>query len=83
MTRLPMRFRNGLLPADAFAAGPSLRLLHAHPSYVDRVHEAGGEVHVWTVNKADDVAYVADLGVDVIITNRPRTVMEQLESRAG
>lgn len=83
MTRLPMRYRNGLLPAGAFAAGPSLRLLRAHPSYVDRVHEAGGEVHVWTVNDADDVAYVAGLGVDVIITNRPRAVMEQLESHAG
>jgi glycerophosphoryl diester phosphodiesterase len=83
MTRLPMRYRNGLLPAGAFAAGPSLRLLRAHPSYVDRVHEAGGEVHVWTVNDAADVAYVADLGVDVIITNRPRAVREQLESRVG
>jgi glycerophosphoryl diester phosphodiesterase len=47
------------------------------------VHEAGGEVHVWTVNDAADVAYVADLGVDVIITNRPRAVREQLESRVG
>lgn len=83
MTRLPMRHRHGILPANAVAAGPSLRLLRAHPSYVERVHESGGEVHVWTVNDSDDVAYVADLGVDVIITNRPRAVREQLESRVG
>lgn len=83
MTRLPMRYRHGLLPAGAFAAGPSLRLLRAHPSYVDRVHEAGNEVHVWTVNTPDDVDYVAGLGVDVIITNRPRAVREQLASLAG
>jgi glycerophosphoryl diester phosphodiesterase len=82
-TRLPMAPRGALLPAGAFAAGPSLRLLRTSPSFVDRVHAAGGEVHVWTVNGADDVAYVADLGVDVIITNRPRAVREQLESRAG
>ena len=83
MTRLPVRYRNGVLPAGALAAGPSLRLLRAHPSYVERVHAAGGEVHVWTVDKPDDVSYVADLGVDVIITNRPRAVRQQLESRAG
>ena len=83
MTRLPVRYRNGLLPAGAYAAGPSLRLLRGHPSYVDRVHQAGGEVHVWTVNNPDDVAFVAGLGVDVIITNRPRAVRDQLESRAG
>lgn len=83
LSRLPRRYRHGFLPASAFAAGPSVRLLHAHPSYVEQVHAAGGEVHVWTVNSPQDVAYVADLGVDVIITNRPRAVREQLDGRVG
>lgn len=82
LSRLPRRYRDGFLPVGAFAAGPSLRLLRANPSYVEKVHEAGGEVHVWTVNDPSDVVYVADLGVDVIITNRPRAVREQLEGRA-
>lgn len=81
MNRLPMRQRTGILPAGAVAAGPSLRLLRAHPSYVDRVHRAGGEVHVWTVDRPEDIEYVAGLGVDVIITNRPRAVKEQLSAR--
>jgi glycerophosphoryl diester phosphodiesterase len=47
------------------------------------VHDAGGEVHVWTVDESADVDYVAGLGVDVVITNRPRAVLHQLQARAG
>jgi glycerophosphoryl diester phosphodiesterase len=31
------------------------------------------------VDDPADVAYCADLGVDAIITNRPRAVLDQLE----
>ena len=79
LERVPMRMRDGSLPAGAIAAGPSLRLLRSFPAYVERVHDAGGEVHVWTVDDPDDVAFVAGLGVDVIITNRPGAVRRQLE----
>src|SRR4051794_499727 len=83
MDRLPLRLRDGALPAEAYAAGPSLRALRAHPAYVERAHAAGNEVHVWTVDAADDVEFVVDLGVDVIITNRPRLVRDQLDATAG
>ncbi|HEU5034988.1 MAG TPA: glycerophosphodiester phosphodiesterase family protein [Mycobacteriales bacterium] len=83
MERVPLRLRDGSLPAGAIAAGPSLRVLRAHPGYVQRVHDAGGQVHVWTVDDAADVDYVADLGVDVVITNRPRAAREQLDRRVG
>jgi glycerophosphoryl diester phosphodiesterase len=79
LERVPIRMRDGSLPAGAVAAGPSLRLLRSFPSYVDRVHDAGGEVHVWTVDDPADVEFVAGLGVDVIITNRPGAVRRQLE----
>jgi glycerophosphoryl diester phosphodiesterase len=80
INRLVLRHRDGARPAGAYAAGPSLRALRANPTYVERVHDAGGEVHVWTVDDPADVEYVADLGVDVIITNRPLAVREQLEA---
>lgn len=35
-------------------------------------------MHVWTVNTAEDVHRCVDLGVDAIITNRPRAVRELL-----
>jgi glycerophosphoryl diester phosphodiesterase len=78
MERLPLHLRDGLLPAGAVAAGPALKVLRAHPSYVERVHDAGGEVHVWTVDDPADVEFAVDLGVDVIITNRPGPVLKQL-----
>src|SRR5947209_13151093 len=82
MERVPLRLRDGALPPGVVAAGPSLRALRALPSYVDRVHAHGGEVHVWTVNDADDVDYVLDLGVDVVITNRPAAVRERVDALA-
>jgi len=83
MDRVPLRFRDGSLPAGAVAAGPALRVLRAHPSYVERVHAMGGEVHVWTVDEPDDVELVCSLGVDVIITNRPAAVLAQLAELAA
>ena len=83
VNRLAVRHRDGVRPAGAYAAGPSLRALRANPTYVERVHDAGGEVHVWTVDEPADVEYVTNLGVDVIITNRPRAVIQQLEALTG
>jgi glycerophosphoryl diester phosphodiesterase len=80
--RVPFRFRDGSLPARVSASGPSLEILRAHPGYVARVHEAGYPVHVWTVDEPGDVDFVVGLGVDAIITNRPRQVVRQL-TRSG
>jgi len=35
-------------------------------------------VHVWTVDAAADVDLVLGLGVDAIITNRPRVVLARV-----
>ncbi|WP_282956631.1 glycerophosphodiester phosphodiesterase family protein, partial [Streptomyces albus] len=45
------RHRDGRLPNGVRVAGPSIRLLRAHPEYVARAHRAGNEVHVWTVDE--------------------------------
>jgi glycerophosphoryl diester phosphodiesterase len=79
MERVPIVYRTGSLPRGVGIAGPSLEIVKAHPRYVQRVHEAGGLVHVWTVDDLDDVAYLAELGVDAIITNRPLQVLNALE----
>ncbi|MEU3844667.1 glycerophosphodiester phosphodiesterase [Streptomyces sp. NPDC028635] len=72
------RLRDGRLPAGVGVAGPSIRIVRGHPGYVERWKQAGRQVHVWTVNEPEDVELCARLGVDAIITNRPRAVLDQL-----
>ncbi|MFH9264419.1 glycerophosphodiester phosphodiesterase [Streptomyces sp. NPDC017546] len=72
------RARDGRLPAGARIAGPGMRIVRSHPGYIDRLHRAGHRVHVWTVNDPADVALCAELGVEAIITNRPKQVLSQL-----
>jgi glycerophosphoryl diester phosphodiesterase len=70
---LPAR-KAGILPAGVPIAGPGLRLLKEDPDFVARAHARGLQVYVWTVDDPDDVRFVLDLGVDTIITDRPREV---------
>ena len=39
---------------------------------VERVHRAGGQLYIWTVDDADQIAKLEALGVDAVITNDPR-----------
>jgi len=79
MERVPLRFRDGTLPFGAHIAGPSIEIIRAHPRYVERAHVAGCAVHVWTVDEPDDVELCLRLGVDAIITNKPRMVAARLD----
>jgi glycerophosphoryl diester phosphodiesterase len=72
------RLRDGRLPAGVRIAGPSIRIIRNHPAYVERLRRAGHQVHVWTVNEPDDIDLCVELGVDAIITNRPRAVLHRL-----
>ena len=54
--------------------------------FMERAHEAGKEVHVWTVNSRKLMRRMKALGVDNIITDRPGVVREILledKTRAG
>lgn len=72
------RLRDGRLPAGARVAGPGMRIVRSHPGYIDRLHRAGHRAHVWTVNEPEDVELCVRLGVEAIITNRPKQVLAQL-----
>ncbi|MER6783606.1 glycerophosphodiester phosphodiesterase [Streptomyces sp. NPDC000658] len=72
------RLRDGRLPVGVGIAGPSIRIVRGHPAYVERLKRAGHQVHVWTVNEPQDVDLCAELGVDAIITNRPRATLRRL-----
>ncbi|MGR3936552.1 glycerophosphodiester phosphodiesterase [Streptomyces sp. BRA346] len=72
------RHRDGQLPPGVRIAGPSIRIVRNHPTYVARLQRAGHRVHVWTVDEPDDVELCVRLGVDALITNRPKQVLSQL-----
>ena len=83
MERVPVRMRDGSLPPGVRIAGPGIEILREFPRYVEKVHARGHQVHVWTVDDPDDVRLCADLGVDVVITNRPAEVRRQLAALAS
>lgn len=71
MDRVPIRMRGGVLPFGSRIAGPDLEILKEHPGYVRRAHGMGHQVHVWTVDTAEDLRYCQQLQVEAVITNRP------------
>lgn len=83
MKRIALRYRDGTVSPNAAIAGPSLEGIKAFPSYVDRCHANGHQVHVWTVDRPEDVDLMVRLGVDVIITNTPGVVLDHLNQAAA
>jgi glycerophosphoryl diester phosphodiesterase len=80
MDRVPIRFRTGDLPRGVAVAGPGVHILREHPRYVARVQSRGHRIFAWTVDDAADVDLVTRMGVDAIITNRPRAVLRQVDA---
>jgi glycerophosphoryl diester phosphodiesterase len=52
-------------------------------AFVKQFHDAGLELHVWTVNSPQEAKKLAALGVDAITTDRPGYVRRQLGRRFG
>lgn len=46
--------------------------------FVARAHQAGLEVHVWTINEPTEMRRLASLNVDAIITDRPELALRTL-----
>ncbi|MFI8259525.1 MULTISPECIES: glycerophosphodiester phosphodiesterase [unclassified Streptomyces] len=68
-------------PPFAGHAGPGIDLLRKDPGLVARLKAKGLRVRVWTVDEPEDVELCLRLGVDTLITNRPREVREYLRGR--
>lgn len=49
--------------------------------FVDAVHAAGRQVHVWTVNDPADMERLLDLGVDGLVTDRADVLRDVLARR--
>jgi glycerophosphoryl diester phosphodiesterase len=78
LDKLPPGVRVRKLPFATRIAGPGLELIRKRPAIVRGLKAGGHEVYVWTVNRPEDVELAASLGVDGIITDRPKDVLAQL-----
>ena len=56
---------NQLAAADHF----SVEATSATPGLISRVHQAGKQIYVWTVNTKENIDKMIGLGVDNIITD--------------
>ncbi len=74
---VPSLALTGALPHQVTSVGLHVRLLRK-PKVVRAFQRRGHEVYVWTVDKAEDIDRCLDLGVDVIITNRPGRVISRM-----
>jgi glycerophosphoryl diester phosphodiesterase len=79
---LPTRVRRGELPRGVGHVAAALDLVRQNPDWVHLMRRNGYGVYVWVVNAADDVRLCQELGVDAIITDRPRFVRERLDTVA-
>jgi glycerophosphoryl diester phosphodiesterase len=57
------------------------RLTVVTPHTVERAHRRGYQVHVWTIDDADEMTRLLDLGVDGIMTDRPQVLKDVLLAR--
>ena len=79
LTEHPLLSGSGArMPGTARIAGPGISLVRSRPGWVARAHRAGYRVHVWTVDRPEDVELCLRLGVDTLITNHPARVLAQL-----
>lgn len=68
----------GAMPKGVRILGTAIETVEKMPSLVTKAHAAGYPVHVYTVDRDDQVGLCRELGVEAIITNRPRRVLELL-----
>lgn len=59
------------------------RLTVVDAAFVRAVHRLGAEVHVWTVDEAEQMHALLDIGVDGLITDRPDILRDVLVQRAA
>jgi glycerophosphoryl diester phosphodiesterase len=61
----------------------SLNAARTDPAVIRRVHDAGKSLHVWTVNKAEAMLRLMELGADNLITDDPALAVRLRDERGS
>lgn len=61
--------------------GPGVKLLHESRRLGESITAAGHDMHVWTVNTADDLRVCQELGVKALISDRPAHLLGLLQQQ--
>lgn len=70
------------IPVDLYTIEES----NVNPGIVRSIHEAGKKIFAWTANTEDTVQYLADCGVDGILTDDPimmKNALERIQTNDG
>jgi glycerophosphoryl diester phosphodiesterase len=76
--------RTGRMPgfhADCLQVPQRWGRLRIDRRFVDAAHRAGLPIHVWTIDDETEMEHLLDLGVDGIMTDRPRLLKQVLQAR--
>jgi glycerophosphoryl diester phosphodiesterase len=66
--------------ADDWILGPGVDLLRESPIFARRLADTGRDIHVWTVNTAEDLEVCQRYGVKAVITDRPGMMLDLLDA---
>ena len=64
------------LKIGAGATHPDKAVIKQVPDFVKNCHDKGIRVHAWTADRPEDIQFLLDNGVDVIMTNYPDVAIE-------
>ena len=63
---------------DSWILGPGIEALTKHPRFAEKMAETPHDVHVWTVNTQEQLDLCVSLGVNAVISDRPRMILQWL-----
>ena len=74
---------NYCIDIGAFATHPELIILKEDKEYVKNCHDKGIRVHSWTANTPENIQFLLDCGVDVIMTDYPDIAIQMRDKNTN
>ncbi|MET0998678.1 MAG: glycerophosphodiester phosphodiesterase family protein [Marmoricola sp.] len=64
-------------------AGPGIEMVREHPDVIRKIRAADRRVHCWVVNEHEDIDRCLELGIEAVITDKPRAAVTYLAKLRG